>query len=165
MLRKILVLLATAVAIAGCSSSTPPPPPAVGRTPGSTTLLLPALADKWASGTVQLATKDARGCGRFSANVLPTPIDDDYILEIDGNHDIFFHIARADAQNECSKYGIFYATKDNEYAVKVDIQDRQCKFTLTEKAPGGVANNITTYPAFVSNVDANKVCENKDKLY
>jgi hypothetical protein len=163
MLSKILVVLAAAVACTGCSSNTPPP---VTRAPGSYTALnLPVLADKWAGGIVQLATKDKKGCGQFVANILPSPIEDDYLVDIEGNRDIFFHIARTAAQTECNKIGLFYATKGNEYIVKFDVQNKQCEFSLLEKTPDGVQHKISTYTAYVSNVDGARVCENKSNLY
>ncbi len=163
MSAKLLILLAAAAAIAGCSSKAPPPP--VTRAPGATSLYIPALAEQWTGGVVQLATKDKYGCGRFAPNVLPDPVDDDYIVEIEGNKDIFFHIARADAQTGCNIYGMFYATRGNDYLVKFEIINNQCKFALTEKSPAGIQNKINTYPAHVSNVDGIKVCENKSRLY
>jgi len=164
MYNKLLILLIAAASIAGCSSNAPPPP--VVRKPGTyTALMLPVLADKWTNGVVQLVTKDKSGCGRFAANVLPNPVDDDYIVDIEGDRDIFFRIARTDGQTECTKVGMFYATKGNEYMVKFDIKNKQCEFSLTEKTPKGVQQKISTYPPYVSNVDGIKVCENKDKLY
>ncbi len=162
MFRKILVLLAS-VAVAACSSNTPP---TVVRVPGSYTALnLPVLEDKWEGGIVQLATKDKKGCGQFAANILPSPIDDDYIVDIEANRDIFFHIARTAAQTECNKIGLFYATKGNEYIVKFEVKNKQCEFSLLEKTPDGAQHKISTYPAYVSNVDGIKVCENKNNLY
>lgn len=161
MTNKFPILLLATLFIAGCSS-TPEPKK---RTPGSAALSLPALSDKWTKGIVQLATKDARGCGRFAANVLPNPVKDDYIFEIDGNKDIFFHIARSEAQGECNMYGMFYANKDSDYIVKFEIKNQKCEFLLTEKSPKGIQFKTSTYTPYVSNVDGTKVCEDKSRLY
>lgn len=164
MFNKILILFVTAMTIAACSSQTPPP--AAESKPASyTSLYLPVLADQWAGGIVQLATKEKNGCGQFAANILPDPVDDDYIVEIAGNRDIFFHIARADAQTQCNRVGMFYAVKGNEYLIKFEIKNNRCEFSMLEKTPGGEQRIINTYPAHVSNVDGIKVCANKDNLY
>jgi len=165
MRNKFLIILLAALSIAGCSSNEPPPPAAQTKTPGSTALYVQAQAEKWSSGILQLATKDAKGCGQFAASVLPNLIDDDYIVEIEGDHDIFFHIARTETANECNFFGMFYANKGSDYTVKLEIKNQQCEFSLKEKLPSGVQIKTSTYPAYVSNVDDTKVCQNKSKLY
>jgi hypothetical protein len=60
---------------------------------------------------------------------------------------------------------MFYATKGYEYTVKFEIRNKQCEFSLLEKAPNGVQHKTSTYAPYVSNVDGVKVCENKDKFY
>jgi len=162
MYNKILILF-TVTTLAGCAST---PPKAVVRVPGTyTALVLPVVTDKWAGGVVQLASKDKYGCGRFSANAFPNPAVEDFSVDIEGNRDIFFRIARTDAFAECSKVGMFYATKGNTYTARFEIKNNQCEFSLSEKTPGGAQNKISTYAPYVSNVDGIKVCENKEKLY
>lgn len=164
MLNKIIILLAAMLSIAGCSSDAPPP--AAERVPGATTaLFLPVMADNWVGGVVQVATKNKDRCGQFGANILPDPVDDDYIVEIAGNNDIFFHVFRLDAQTVCDKYGMFYATQGNEYLIKFLIKNNQCEFALLEKSPNGGQKEINTYPAHASKVDGIKVCEKKENLY
>ena len=162
MFRNILILLAAAIAMAGCSSTKAP----VVRKLGSfTSITFPVVSDLWADGNVQLAAKNKNGCGEFSKNILPATSDKDLTLDIEGNRDIFFHISRADAQVECNKIGIFYVTKGNVYTLNLETKNKQCEISLIEKTPGGAKNKISTYPAHASMVDGIKVCENKDILY
>jgi hypothetical protein len=162
MFNKILLLLAATSAMAGCSS----PKPTVVRVAGSfTAITLPVFSDQWMDGNVQLATKNKQGCGAFSKNMLPTTYDKDLSIDIEGNRDIFFHIARADAHIACDKVGMFYATKGNEYSLNLVTKNKQCEISLIEKTPGGIKNKIQTYSAYASVDDGIKVCENKSKLY
>ena len=164
MLGKLLTHLTAILFIAGCASNTPPPP--ATRIPGTYTAVnLPVLAERWVDGVVQLASKEKNGCSKFPKNILPYPIEDDYTVDIEGNRDIFFHLSRADGEVDCNKYGMFYATKGNEYTFTFQVKNTQCVFTLTEKLPSGMQKKIPSYPAHVSSVDGVKVCENKDKLY
>src|SRR5512139_1863163 len=120
MFRKILMLFAVAATMAGCSS-TPPP---VARKPGSfTAITFPVFSEQWGDGKVQLATNDGKGCGEFSANILPAIPDKDFTLDIDGGHDIFFHVSRADGKTQCDEFGLFYATKGNEYTLSLKAKD------------------------------------------
>lgn len=162
MFNKILFLLAATVAMAGCSSPTAP----VVREAGSfTSITIPVFSDQWVAGKVQVATKNKNGCGAFSNNILPAVYDKDFTSDIEGNRDIFFHISRTDAQIECNKVGMFYATKGNEYSLNLVTKNKQCEISLIEKTPGGTKYKMQTYPAHVSMVDGIKVCENKDRLY
>lgn len=162
MFYKILILLAATIVMAGCSSTKTP----VVRKPGSfTSITIPVFSDQWVNGNVQLATKNKNGCGAFSNNILPATSDKDFTSDIEGNQDIFFHISRSDAQIECNKIGMFYATKGNEYSLNLVTKNKQCEISLIEKTPGGTKNKIQTYPAHASMVDGIKVCENKDRLY
>ena len=164
MFNMIFILLAATIAISGCSSNTAPIP--VERVPGTYTAInLPALSDQWGNGVLQLAPKNKNGCGQFLANILPSPVDDDYFVEIEGNRDTFFHVSRTGAQSECNLFGMFYATKGNEYIIKFEIKNKQCEFSLLEKTPRGSQSRISTYPSYVSAVDGIKVCESKEKLY
>ena len=163
MLNKSLIILAATITLVGCSSTKAPP---VVLKPGSyTALTIPVFTDLWANGVAQFATKNKNGCGEFSGNVLPASPDQDFNLDIEGDRDIFFHISRADAQVACNKYGIFYATKGNEYILNLDTKNQQCEISLIEKTPKGTQSKINTYPAHESKVDGIKVCQNKDRLY
>ena len=162
--RSIFLLLATIFTITGCSSPTPPAPEE--RPSGSFTAInIPALSELWVSGSVQLSTKNKRGCGQFPGNILPSTIDDDYLVDIDANSDIFLNISRTDEKSTCNFLGLFYASKGNEYIVKFEVKGKQCEFTLTEKTPTGTQRKISTYPSYISVIDGQKVCDNKDKLY
>lgn len=164
MFRNALLILAAASAIVGCATPTVLPPEV--RVPASSAaIFLPVVEDQWIGGLVQLAVKNKNGCGQFAGNILPDPIDDDYLVEIEANRDIFFNITRTDGKTECSKVGLFYASMGNEYIVKFTQTNKQCEFSLIEKTPSGAQKKIITYPSHVSMVDALKVCENKSKLY
>jgi hypothetical protein len=161
MFNKILLLLASAIVMAGCSSTSAPV-----RKPGSfTAITFPVVSDLWLDGKAQLTTRDNKGCGEFANNLLPPTPSKDVSVDIEGNRDIFFHVSRADAQIECNKVGTFYATKGNEYLLNLETKNRQCEISLIEITPKGAKNKIKTYPAFASQVNGIKVCENKDRLY
>ena len=162
MINKLLFLFAATIILAGCSSTVAP----VARKPGTfTAITFPVFSELWVDGVVQVGIKDKKGCGVFSDNYLLTVHDTDFSVDIDGNQDIFFHLSRADAQIECNKIGTFYATKGNTYTLNLETKNRQCEISLLETKPSGIQNKIKTYPSYVSIVDTNKVCENKDKLY
>jgi hypothetical protein len=126
---------------------------------------IPALSEQWISGSVQLAPKNKNGCGLFPGNILPDTIEDDYLVDIEANRDIFFKLSRITTQSECHYSGFFYASKGHEYSVKFEMKGKQCEFSLTEKTPTGILKKINTYPSYLSIVDGKKVCENKDRLY
>jgi len=79
-------------------------------------------------------------------NVLPATYDKDLSIDIEGNRDIFFHIARADAHIACDKVGMFYATKGNEYSLNLVTKNKQCEISLIEKTPSGIKNKIQPIP-------------------
>ncbi len=160
MLNKILILIATTITMAGCSFG-----PAVRPAGTFTSLTVPVNSDIWADGNVQLATKDKRGCGELSKNMITGLVDKDLDIDIEGNRDIFFHLSRADAQVECNKFGIFYATKGNQYTLNLETKNKQCEISMIEKTPSGKQSKINTYQAFVSIEDSAKVCTDKRKLY
>lgn len=162
MLRQTITLLAATVLVAGCSSTGS----SVARKPGTFTAInVPVHSDLWLDSVVQVATKKHRGCGELSKNLLPATADKDFSTDIEGDQDIFFHVSRADAQVECNKYGMFYATKGNEYTLKLETNNRQCQVSLVEKSPKGTQQKINTYPAHVSQANGVKVCANKSDLY
>jgi hypothetical protein len=164
MQASLPLLYAVIITLTGCASDLPPETPE--RAPGTFTAInIPALTEQWISGNVQLATKNKNGCGVFPGNILPATIDDDYLVDIEANRDIFFKISRTTTQSECQYSGFFYASKGNEYSVKFEMKGKQCEFSLTEKTPSGLSKKISTYPAYLSNIDGKKVCENKDRLY
>lgn len=163
MLHKIHVLALITLAMAGCST---PAPPVVVREAGTfTAITFPIISDQWDAGNVRLAVKDKKGCGVFAGDVLPETATTDFTGDIDGNQDIFFDMTRTDGKLTCNKVGTFYSTKGNEYTLNLVTSNNQCEVSLTEKTPNGVARKIKTYPSYVSAVNGNKVCENKDKLY
>ena len=162
---KNLILLTTIVNIAACASNNTPTAPEERRPGSYTAVFLPVMADKWNGGIVQLAVKDKNGCGHLENNILPNLIDDDYIVDIEGDRDIFFHISQSNAQTACTKNGMFFAIRGNTYTFKFEIKNNQCEFSLLEKSPNGVQNTINSYPSHVSKVDGVRVCENKYKLY
>jgi len=160
MINKFLI--AATVAVAGCSTPDAP----VVRVPGTfTSLSVPIISDQWLAGKIQLAIKNKKGCGEFSNDLLPPTSENDFTMDIEGNQDFFFHIARFDAQIECNKTGIFYAGRGNQYVLNLDLKNKQCEISLIEKKPDGNTYKIKTYPAHASVVDGIKVCENKNKLY
>lgn len=162
MFNKILILLAAAIAMVGCSSTKTP----VARKPGSfTAITFPVVSDRWENGNVQLATNNRNGCGEFSNNVLPATADKDFSLDIEGDRDIFFHVSTTVGNISCNEFGLFFATKGNEYTLSLKTRDQRCVVSLIEKTPRGAQNKINTYPAYASTVDGIKVCMSKDKLY
>lgn len=164
MFNKLFMVSAVTIAITGCSSTKETP--VAQRKPGSfTTLTFPVVSDRWENGKVQLATKDPRGCGQFSSNVLPATFEKDVTLDIEGGRDIFFHVSRSEKNLVCNEVGLFYATKGNEYTVSLSMKNQQCVVSLMEKTPSGAQNKINTYPAYTAAVGGTKVCINKDWLY
>lgn len=155
--------MSVTVALVACAS-TPVKPTSVTTVVG-TSITFPLVTDNWEEGTAQLATKDAKGCGVLSKDIFPASGDSDFSVEIEGNRDIFFHLTRSNSTNKCDFVRFFYATQGNEYLLNVDIKNQSCKISLIEKTPNGEQNEMNTYPAYVSEVDSVKVCENKDKLY
>lgn len=163
MVRNLISFLAITILVGGCSSPSPLP---VTRAPGSyTELTVTAFTELWLDGVVQLATKDKRGCGEFSKNLLTPPITKDFTSDIEGNSDIFFHLSRSDTRSNCDKVGVFYAVKGNTYTLKLESENNQCDLTLIERNPRGIQKSINTYPAHKSIANGTTVCLNKDKLY
>lgn len=159
MLKNMFILIAIFFSISGCTKTVVAP-----TFNPNTKLIIPVSSDKWELGTLQLAVRNKNGCGEFSKNMLPNVFDKDLVFALEEGKDMFFHIARSDARNQCSYYGIFYAVKGNEYLLNIKAVDQTCDVSLIETSKNGVKNKIKTYPTHASPIDGIKVCENKDRL-
>jgi hypothetical protein len=164
MFNNLLVLLTVAVAMAACAN-THDGEKSSANVAAANGITFPLLSDNWLEGTVQLAVKNSRGCGKFANDIFPHAVDKDFTVAIESNNDIFFHISRSDTVKQCEFVGMFYATKGNEYYLNVDMKVENCKITLLEKSPKDEKRKINTFPAYLSQVDGVTVCENKSKLY
>ena len=161
MFKSLLIFAVVSLSIIGCANTGS----SALRIKAETSITFPLATERWEEGTAHVATKDIKGCGRFSQDILPSSGDQDFNFGIEGNKDIFFRLTRSDSLNKCDFSGMFYAVKGHEYILNIDISNKTCNISLHEITPKGTQIKINTYPVHVSNVDGVRVCENKDNLY
>lgn len=161
MFKNILIFLATSLAMIGCANKGPA---IQAKQEATAELIFPISTAQWESGKIQLATKNAKGCGEFSQNILADSYASDLAITIEADKDNFYHISRTYNQMECSDTGLFYAIKGHEYTLNIELIEQNCVVSLFEKPPFTAKQKIKTFPAHASKIDGVKVCENRDKL-
>jgi len=162
MISNKVILMATVLVMAGCASSSDKAVKVDYS--AAAKLTIPVFTSKWENGFVQVAAKDKKGCGEFGKNVLTGSYDKDISLPLEPEKDVFIHVSRAYGISSCESDEMFYASRGNEYIVNIELAGQTCAVSVFEIAPGVAKRKINTYLAYVSPVNAAKVCQNKDKF-
>jgi hypothetical protein len=165
-MRNYTFALAFPFVFVGCASNKYVPPsdgPLV-------TLTVPVIKRDWkliggfSFGGVNIAVKNGDGCGMYANPVGRDQEDNEVVVSIPADKDIFVSVIRNHGNASCHISSLFSPEVGSEYRLYFEEVGNYCVVSLLEKKAGGATEKVRLKKSYTSSWDGVKVCDAKDKL-